>query len=497
MGIPAVSVKKATVGGSPALQSTQGILAIIASASTGTSLPPTMVTNQSLATSTFGSGMLPECAVYDINVSGQPVVGLAVNPTIGGSYYSATFVSNIAGTATAATTAATHPFLHYNVIVQIVNGGVLGTPGITYQWSVDGGNTFSAVTALGSGLIIALPNTGVSFTLSTTSSTLLAGDNWSVYTERPILNNSDVSAALVTLGNTKLPWEGVLIDCDYATGSVGIVDEWLAGREANGQFNFALLNTRFLLEPTPTAESPATFAAAVTTRSSVDTSNRLCLCADGGHMTSLLTGFFTKFPTSLALGAMAMAVTPNIGIDPAYVGLGPVPNYQISFNGNPNDWDEFLYQSLDSQRITTLRSFATGGPTGVFITDANVLISAGSNIVWLQLLRVLNKACSIAWQVLNTQLSKGVATVYNATTGAVNIAPKAAQSIEALVNPALQSGLSGQVTAVQFSINRDDNLTTPKSPVNCEVGVVPLVYLKSIVVTTALVKVITAPVSGA
>jgi hypothetical protein len=497
MGIPAVTVKKSLVGGSPALQSVQGILAIIASATTGSALPPTMLTNQTLTTSTFGSGMLPECAVYDINVSGQPVVALAVNPTIKGSYYAGTFVKNITGGGTVVTSAISGlgPLLHYQVQVAIVAPGTVGpSSAITYQWSVDGGDTQSPVTALGSNTSIVIPGTGVSFDVA---GVFANGDNWSIFTERPLLNNADVAAAQLVLGNTKLPWEGVLIDCQYGTGTVGLVDTWLAGREANGQFNFALLNTRFLLEPCPTAEAPSVYAASITAQTNVDTSNRICLCADGGHLTSLITGYTTKFPTSLALAGMAMAVTPNIGIDPAYVGLGPVPGFQISSAGNPQDWDEFLYQSLDSQRLTTLRTFATGGPTGTFITDANVLISAGSNIYWLQLLRVLNKACSIAWQILNTQLSKGVATVYNSTTGAVNIAPKAAQTIERLVSGPLTSGLSGQVTAVGFSINRDDNLTTPKSPVNCDVSVAPLVYLKNIVVTAALVKTITVPLSGA
>ena len=194
---------------------------------------------------------------------------------------------------------------------------------------------------------------------------------------------------------------------------------------------------------------------------------------------------------------MAMSVTPNIGTDPAEVDLGPVPSFQISSEGNPNDWDEFLYQSLDSQRIATLRTFATGGPTGTFITNANVLISAGSDLVWLQLLRVLNKACSIAWQILNTQLSRGVNTVYNQTTGAVNIAEANAQRIEQLVNGPLQSGLSGQCTAAQFNLNRDDNLATAGAPVNGTVAVVPKFYLKNIQVIAALVKSISAPQGGA
>lgn len=495
MPIPSVSVKKSVVGSPPAIASTQGILAVIAAASTGTSLPPTMVTTQSQASATFGSGMLPECLVYDVNVSGLPAVGLAVNPTIAGSYYAGTFTKNVTGSASVSTTGGSQPYLHYQVQVTIVAGGTVGVTGITYTYSVDGGNVVSAVTALGTSSTIAIPNTGVSFTLG--GGSLNAGDNWSIYTERPLLNNSDVSAALATLGNTKLHWEGVLIDAQYGTGTVAIVDTWLAGRETQGQFNFALLNTRFLLEPTPTGEAPSVYAAAITAQSANDTSNRLCLCADGGHMTSLITGYTTKFPTSLALGAAAMAVTPNIGTDPAEVDLGPVTGFNISSNSNPNDWDEFLYQSLDSQRLTTLRTFASGAATGTFITNANVLISAGSNITWVQLLRVLNKGCAISWKILNTQLSKGVDTVYNATTGQVNIKPTAAQRIESLVNGPLTTGLSGQVTGAQFYLSRTDNVTSQGAPVTGFVAIAPKFYLKTINVTAALVKSISVPFGGA
>jgi hypothetical protein len=492
MGIPAVSVKKATTGGSPALISTQGILAIIASCSTGTTLPPTMLTNQALTVASFGSGMLPECCVYDINVSGNPVVAVPSTASIAGTYGALT--KTIAGTCVP-TAGATQPLLHDNVAITVVNGGTIGVAGITYTWTIDGGITVNGPAALGTSSTLTLPGTGVSFALA--AGTLIAGDTWQCFTERPLLNNADVAAALIPLGNTKLPWEGVFIDCQYGTGTVSLIDTWLAGREANGQFNFAVINTRFLLEPCPTGEVPSVYAAAMIAATGQDVSNRMCVCADGGRLTSLITGFTTKFPTSLALCAMAMSLTPNIGTDPAYVGNGPVEGFAISSNGNPLDWDEFLYQSLDSQRLTTLRTFATGGPVGTFITDANVLISSGSNIYWLQLLRVLNKACSIAWQILNTQLSRGVRTVYNATTGAINIFPADAQTIEGLVGGPLTSGLSGQATAAGFAMNRDDNLTTPKAPVNASVSIVPLVYLKNIVVTASLVKTISAPIGGA
>jgi hypothetical protein len=495
MGVPSVIVKKSSQGGFPALQEISGILALIASSSTGTANVAGLYTNQGQLTTAFGLGPLPEYGAYDINVSGKAVVAIKSSPSIAATYSSITSTITGSGGVTAGSTA---PYEHYSVIVTVVNGFTKGTTGGTYTYSLDGGNTMSGVQAVGTASSITIPNSGVSFALNT--GTYNAGDTWSCFTERPLMNNSDITTSLNTLNQTRLPWEGVLIDCAYSTGTVGEIDTWLTGREAQGQFNFGVINTRFLTEPTPTGETPNNYATAMTSLTSADSSNRICVGADGGHVVSLITGLNLKRPTALALCAMAMALTPNIGISPSYVANGPVPGFQISQNSNPFDWDEAVYGGtsglLDPLRLVTLRSFSPGGPTGCYITNPNVFAPSGSSIIYLQLLRVLNKACSISWQILNTQLGKGVATVLNTTTGAINVDERDAQTIEGLVNPALKSGLSGQVTAVQFALNRDDNLATAGQPVNGTVSVAPLFYIPGFQVTVALVKTITAPTGG-
>ena len=71
----------------------------------------------------------------------------------------------------------------------------------------------------------------------------------------------------------------------------------------------------------PTAEAPSVYAASLIAQTGGDASERICVGADGGRYTSLITGFTTKFPTSLALAGMTMAQTPNIGTDPSEVDL--------------------------------------------------------------------------------------------------------------------------------------------------------------------------------
>jgi hypothetical protein len=190
-----------------------------------------------------------------------------------------------------------------------------------------------------------------------------------------------------------------------------------------------------------------------------------------------------------------MALTPNIGIDPAYVGTGPIQGAVISdANSNPYDHDEALYPTLDGLGLTALRSFAPGGPQGVYVNNANIISPSNSNIRYLQQLRVLNKACTIAWQILSGQLSLGVRTVLNPNTNTLNIAPIDKLKIEGLVNPALQSSLKGQVTGVLFTLNSDDNLGVLPVTVGGTVAVVGLAYIKNFKVTVAFAKSIT--VSG-
>lgn len=484
----------------PALPpSSDGILAIIASAAGGTQNQPAVWANPNLMVSTYTAGPLPEYGAYDQNVSGRPVVGMRSNPSVAATYGSITKTGT--GTFTVASTSATFPYEHYDVIINFISGGTLGTAGITYTYSLDGGNSVSKVQSLGTGLIIAIPNSGVSFTLSTTgTSTVVAGDGITCFTERALMSDSDVTTSLGILALTRLPWEGVLLDQNFGTSSVGIVDGILSGLEAGGQFHFAISNTRFKNEPQPTTESEAAYATALTTLMGSQTSERMCVGADGGHVPSTLTGLNLKRPTAMALAAMAMSLTPNIGIDPAFVGNGPVQGYAVTdSNSNPLDHDEALYPDLDNLGYTTLRSFAPGGPAGIYICNANVISPSNSNIKYLQQLRVMNKACTIAWQILAGQLSLGVSSQLNTTTNQLNIKESDAQKIDQLVTPALQGALKGQVSTVngvpgaQFTTNRDDNLSASPAVVGGTVSLVSLIYIKGFAVVVAFTKTITAP----
>lgn len=483
--IPSVKITKADYATGSVSPSATGILAIIASTVKGTENQAASYARDDLAVTDFGGGPAVEYLSYDIQVSGNPAVIVKPTTAIAGAYSA---ITSTPGTGTSVVTAdgVSLPVDEYSPLLTIVNGGTVGVSGVTYTTSLDGGASTSAVTALGTANTVTIGTSGVKFDLG--AGTLLAGATFSAFCTRPQSNNTDLVAALEALRVTRLPWEGVLIDCAY-TGSVGVIDTWLSGLEAFGQFHFAMVNTRHKNTPVPATETEAAYLAAMTTATSGDSSIRVCVGTDAADLTSTITGVSQPRPTSLFLAARAMSIDP--GEDPAYIGRGNIPGAKITDNnGNPRWHDEDLYPGLDAQRLVTLRSFSPGGPSGVYVCNANVISPNGSDYVWLQHVRTMNLACGIAWQVVSGQLSKGVGKkAPDPNSGAVYIQEKDAQAIDGLVNVAFLQPMKGQVTAVLFRLSRADDLSSnSSSTVHGTVQIESLAYLKKFSIQTSFAK---------
>lgn len=475
MTLPAVTISKNVFSTSQAPASTVGILAILAGSSQGNANTPGAFSRSDLAVTNLGYGPLTDYAAYDISVANQPTVLVKATTTYGGAMGSIT--SSLGTGSSTITDNSSTPYDTYNAEVIFVTGGTRGVSGITYTYTLDGGNVTSGVQALGTSSTLSIPNTGISLSLG--AGTVVAGATVSFRTTRPMMNDSDITTGMTALGLTRLPFEGVLIDCSAGASTVGIVDGILSAWEAKGVFKFAILNSRFKTEPSPSAETEAAYASALQTTFGNQTSIRACVGADGAHVPSAITGWNIKRPTSLLLAARAMQIP--IGEDPAYVGRGPIAQAQIADgNGNPFDHDEDLYPNLDSLRLTTMRSFAPGGPQGSYICNANTIAPSGSAFAYLQHIRIMNRACEIAWATLTQQLSRGVRKNPKAdpVTGVVTILEPDAALIEAMVNGALQQPMKGQVSAVNFSLSRTDDMNAIPCVVTGIVSIVALAYIK-------------------
>lgn len=491
MTLPQVTVSKNIFSTSQAPPSSTGVLAIVAASSTGTAYQVGAYSRSDLAVNDYGYGPLTDYAAYDISVANEPTVLVKTTPTYPGVLGSLT-LSMGSSTSVPSNNAST-PFDTYNVVVTFPAGGTIGTAGITYTVSTDGGQTNGGVQQLGTATTINVPNTGLSFTMG--AGTVVAGSSFQAYSTRPMAGDSDVTTALGVLGTTRAPFEGILVDSSATSSTVGLIDAVLASWEQRGMFKFVILNSRYKTEPEPTAESESAYATALQTTFGSSASARMCVGADGAHVPSTITGWNLKRPTGLLLAARAMQ-TP-IGEDAAYVARGPLTGAQISDpRGNPFDHDEDLYPNLDALRLVSLRSFAPGGPQGVYITNANTIAPSGSNVVYLQHIRILNRAAEIAWAVLTAQLSVGVRKnpKPDPVTGVVTIFEPDAARIESLVNDALQQPLKGQVSAAKFTLSRTDDLNAIPAQVNGLLEIVALAYVKKFLVQAQFSKTITSAI---
>ncbi len=463
MSLPGVTISKNVFTTGQAPESTTGILAIVACASAG-------------------------------NVS-ENVPGGFSRTDLGTAGYAGAYGTITQSFASAASTAVAYsstPYDDYNVRVDFTKAGTFGVTGIEYTFTVDGGESTSGVNALGVATVLSIPNTGVGVTLG---GVVAAGDYITFRTTRPMLGNTEVTTALTALGSTRLPYEGALIDCSAGSSTVALIDTVLSGWEAKGVFKFFLINTRYKTEPVPSAESETAYAAALSSLFGTQTSIRGCVGADGARVPSPITGYVLKRPTSLLVGARAMSIP--IGEDPGFVARGPLTGARISDDhGNPADHDEDLAPTLDALRLMSLRSFAPGGPNGVYVCNANTIQPSGGAFPYLQHIRIMNRACEIAWFVLTTQLSRGVRKnpKKDPVTGAVTIFEPDASLIESIVNEALAQPMKGQVSAVKFSLSRSDDLNAVPCIVSGVLSLVALAYVKGFALQAQFSKTLTTAV---
>ena len=445
-----------------------GVMAYVATAA-ASSLAANVAASfasQSLALAAVGNGPLVEYCSYNLDNSGNEVV--AVVPTTGtAATYGTVVHTGVAGTMVP-TAGGTSPLDDYQVIVTFPGAGTIGTTGITYTYSLDGGINTVGPLQLGTAnsITLNLPSSagggssGVSFALG--AGTVIAGDTFTCSVKHARMTNSDVTAALEALRVTKLPFEGIFVDEEYATGLISLLDTWLAAREAEGRFYFFVVNTRSKNLPVPTAESESAYLTAMTTLVGSDTSIRGVVGTDGAQLTSPVTGLFLYRPTGMYI--MTRAASVSIGEDMAFVGRGPLagsPSLADS-SGNPKWHDESLYPGLEAIRLSPLRTFST--EQGVYISDALVFSSGTSDYQFLQHIRCMNAACTVAFAALVKQLSVEIGTKPpDPVTGAVYISEASARQIESAVNDALTgsgSELTGQVQGAQFTLSRTDNLAS-------------------------------------
>lgn len=456
-----------------------GIIVCIAPAEDGPTLQAQGHTSDKKLLEVFKRGPLAELGSYVMAVGGNPIVAIRAEADTPGAYGTID-TTGVVGGSSVVSNGSSEPLDDFKVYVTVTEDGDVGTS-VKYRYSLDGGATLSPVQEETT-TTLDIPNSGVSFTLG--AGDLKAGDNWSVSTTGAKMSSTNVSDALEALRVSTLPYEGLIVHVEADSTIVGLLDQWTAAREPQGKFKYFLTNARMR----DVGEEDADYQTAMSAAFSSVATIRGCVGADGGNHVETLRGITQARPTSWGIAGRAAA--KQIAVDPAYVADGAIPGFSVAdVRGNLEFHDEAIDPGLDDVRLSTFRTW--NNRSGTYLTNARVLSAEGSDYVYLQHIRVMNRACEIAYELLTESLSLGVRKQKDGNL--VRIKEEDALLIEERVNAAVRQALKGQVTDVLFTLSRTDDIgSNAGAIVNASLEVEALAYIKEFDVISRFTRSITA-----
>lgn len=412
----------------------------------------------------LGVGPLPEAAAHYIERYGNPVVIVRTGQTTAGACSAIDATGAPTGTSVVTENSGTAPFDDYDVRLDVVLGGTIGTGPITLKWSVDGGRTYSANVSLGTANFIVLGDTGVR--LNFAAGTLVTGEYYTARTTAPQWNGTELGVALDALIASAVQWGIVEIVGALDSTFFDSVDLKISGAAAAGKYRSWIGNTRV---PT-VGESEATYLSSLSGVFASDVTKHGVLCAGATKLTSSITGRKYKRPFAFVYAAREASVSEEINT--ADVNLGTLVGASIrDANGNADEHDESLNPGLDDARFCVARSW--DAIPGVYVNRPRIFSADGSDFQLLPHRRVLNLAHEALRLYFIRRLNKPI--LVDKDTGFILEAE--ALEIEAGATAAMRDTLLAKpkASAVRFTLSRTDNLLSTKT-LNGQARVTPLAY---------------------
>lgn len=458
------------------LPSGQRYLAVIGTSDAGTADLPAAYSRTTGALSDYGTGPLTEEAGYAIRTTGRPVILVKAATAAAGSVSAPTFVGT--GDTPTIDVANDEPNYDYEFWFQITKGGQYGTAGIEFQWSLDGGRTKSAVTALGTAASFVFPGSGgmaIDFD-TVTPDDAVVGDTLTFRGFAPAFDSAGLTAALTALKNSALAWDIVQIAGPIDATLFDAIETVMAGMPEKawiGSVRYADL-----------AESAATYDSAQSAAFATKATVKGALAAGGCLITSGVSSRKYRARPSMAVGPLLSTVEEHI--DVADVNLGSLPGVALrDVNGNlvTGLHDESVNPGLDDARFLTLRTWEDIG--GVYVNNPRILSAVGSDFKYMQHRRLINTA-KRALRVYFTRRTS-VPVLVNATSGFI-LASEAA-AIDAGANAILAAALTslGKVSAASFTLNRMDNILSTETLAG-QAAITPLGYPKTFTIDIGFVN---------
>jgi hypothetical protein len=415
----------------------------------------------------YGDGPLVEAAAFSIQATGAPVLAVRCPSDTAGANSAVTKT----GAGTSVGTLTGTPNDDFDGIVLVVKGGTIGTAGASIRVSLDGGQTYGPEVALGTATSYAIPRSGL--TVNFAAGTLIAGNTYTWTSTAPAWAIGDVQDAFAALAASVREFSFAHL-VGAMTAANGVTLDTGLTALANAYRFTGLLGSARDFGGADTDE--ADWIDAISSDFASFESKRVSVSAGHYLTTSPVSGRMYRRPLSFAAAAR-LAGRP-VHEDLGKVRTGSLAGITYSTTDGKIYHDERTTPGLDAARFLTARTII--GRPGLFVTNSNMMAPPGSDFVWWQYRRVIDKAAKIAREVLLDYLNSDVRL--NPATGL--ILEKDALDLESRLRSAYRDGIvaKGHASAVTAKVSRIDNIVSTKT-INVTIRVVPLGYLKSIAVS--------------
>lgn len=395
-------------------------------------------------------------------------------------YQSIAVTTSPAGCGTLTVSGA--PYDNYLVQVKIVASGQTLAAGTgTFQYSVDGGNSYSGTIAIPSGGTYLIPNTNMTLTFvngtgnSTTSPSFIAGDVYTFAALAPGYATGDLTTALTAAYALNVPLfsyfhiVGRAASASASQAVFAALSSSIDGAWNQNQFYWAIMSAA--------QDSDANLE----TQFANDVDFRISVGGGQLYLSSPIDGNSYKRDVGWVVSGRCAGL--NFGVDPAEFDLGPIPGASPPAGAQTALCrNEFLTPGLNAARFSTMMTFQ--GAQGFYLTNALTMESNSGSYPLVAQLRVLAAACQISYLTLLKFLSKGVrVNPSNAQAPLVpgGIDPRDAATINGTLQFALASSLltPGQISGVLATVDQTTNVLAT-SALTVNVAVTGLAYIKSI-----------------
>lgn len=416
------------------------------------------------------SGPLADAVGHELTIAGGPVHAVPITASVSPVAGSVT----LTGTSPVSTVTATAAKDSYDVIIQVVLGGTLGT--MTFKYSLDGGNTYSNTITSTSGTPWAYTlldpvgvTTGVVFNFA--AGTYYINDTYTFRVYEPSGSATNYTDALtVAINDTTTTWSfvhAVGANTTSSTDATNVASMVLIYSAMDTYMGTAFSAFRFArcMCDAPDIYAGGSFTDAwdtafigngTSTGVSTLTLTRTGVAAGHCNVVSPINGLVKRRPSGFIASPMIGALIKR---EQEFRSIG-CPGDPGAAPGVLKLWrdDAVTSKKLYDNRIVALRTIR--GANGFYFGGAPTLTSGTSDFKFYELGMVIDKATSKVREKMVTYINSSVNVNTNGT-----IYEADATAIENDVERALLDYLSGQISVppVDFktvTIDRTNNITS-------------------------------------